>query len=97
MTVASHHQRRRDLVDSIILLLDATEAAEALDASPIYKRLAHFFRTQILPGTRTPTGEVTLPQKMFKEIEQLDVVIGKADAAKKNAGSNTVAPTGQSM
>lgn len=95
MTIASYHQRRRDLVDSLKFLLEATEVAEAPDASPTYKRLAKFVRTQLLPGMRTAAGEVTLPRKVFKEIEILDAVIEKADVARKNAGSNTVAPTGQ--
>ncbi len=95
MTIANYHQRRRDLVDSLKFLLEATEVAETPDASPTYKRLAKFVRTQLLPGTRTAAGEVTLPCKVFKEIEMLDAVIEKADVARKNAGSNTVAPTGQ--
>ena len=36
-----------------------------------------------------------MARKVFKEIEQLDDLIGKADAARKNAGSNTVVPSGQ--
>ncbi|KAF8188670.1 nucleoporin Nup186/Nup192/Nup205 [Pholiota molesta] len=95
LTVATYHQRRRDLVDCLRFLLDATEAAEVPDAALIYKRIAKFVRTELLPGTRTPSGEVTLAQKVFKEIERLDADIGKADVARKNAGSNTVAPTGQ--
>jgi nuclear pore complex protein Nup205 len=95
LTVATYHQRRRDLVDCLRFLLDATEAAEVPDAALIYKRIAKFVRTELLPGTRTPSGEVTLAQKVFKEIERLDMDIGKADVARKNAGSNTVAPTGQ--
>ncbi|KAF8970600.1 nucleoporin Nup186/Nup192/Nup205 [Flammula alnicola] len=95
LTVANYHQRRRHLVDSLRFLLEATEAADLPDASPNYKRLAQFVRMELLPGTRTAAGELTLAQKVFKEIEQLDIMIGKADTARKSAGSNTVAPSGQ--
>jgi len=95
MTVAEFHQRRRHLVDSLRFLLEATEAATLTDASQNYRRIATFVLSELLPGTKSSAGTVTLASKLFKEIEQLDVVIGKADAARKNAGSNTVAPTGQ--
>ena len=36
-----------------------------------------------------------MTHNMFKEIEQLDVLIEKADTARKNTGSNTVMPSGQ--
>ncbi|KAJ3509906.1 hypothetical protein NLJ89_g4967 [Agrocybe chaxingu] len=95
MTVATFHQRRRYLVDCLRFLLEATEAADLPDASPNYKRIARFVRVELLPGTRAPAGDTTLASKVFKEIEQLDAILGKADAARKNAGSNTVPPTGQ--
>ncbi|KDR74068.1 hypothetical protein GALMADRAFT_250802 [Galerina marginata CBS 339.88] len=95
LTMANFHQRRRHLVDSLRFLLEATEAAELPDAPPTYKRIAKFVREEILSRTRTAAGETSLANKIFKEIEQLDVGIAKAEAARKNAGSNTVAPTGQ--
>ncbi|CAA7262620.1 unnamed protein product [Cyclocybe aegerita] len=95
MTVATFHQRRRYLVDCLRFLLEATEAADLPDALPNYKRIARFVQVELLPGMRAPAGDATLASKVFKEIEQLDVILGKADAARKNAGSNTVPPTGQ--
>ncbi|KAF9529076.1 nucleoporin Nup186/Nup192/Nup205 [Crepidotus variabilis] len=95
-TVTTYHQRRRDLVDCLRFLLDATEEAESSDSRPLYKKIGKFVKTELLPGTRTSAGDVSLGSKLFKELEQLDVVLGKADAARKNAGSNTVPPTGQS-
>jgi nuclear pore complex protein Nup205 len=56
-----------------------------------YTRIAKFVKSELLLGTR----DATLASKLFKEVEQLDVEIAKADAARKNAGSNTVIPTGQ--
>ena len=76
-------------MDCLRFLLDATEAAEAPDAPPTYKLIAKYVTSELLPGTKTPTGEVTLASKLFKEIEQLEVEIGKADNARKDAGSNT--------
>lgn len=76
-------------MDCLRFLLDATEAAEVADALPTYGLIAKFVTSELLPGTKTPTGEVTLASKLFKEIEQLEVEIGKADNARKDAGSNT--------
>lgn len=94
LTVATFHQRRRDLVDSLRFLLEATEASELPDASIVYQRLGTFVKAELLPGSRSGS-EPTMARKVFKEIEQLDVLIGKADTARKNAGSNTVVPSGQ--
>ena len=95
LTVANYHQRRRDLVDSLRFLLDATVAASLGDVPENYQRIARFVETEILPGTRTSTSIATLSRGIFKEIEDLDVEIGKADTARKNAGSNTVPPNSQ--
>jgi len=90
LAVATFHHRRRHLVDSFRFLLQAAEAGASTDAPPLYRRLAQFVDMEILAEG---TGGVTLPQKILKEMEQLDVVIGKADVARKNAGSNTVPPS----
>jgi nuclear pore complex protein Nup205 len=49
----------------------------------------------LLPGSKALAGPVTLASKLFQEVEQLDAEIAKADTARKNAGSNTMIPTGQ--
>lgn len=95
LTVATFHQRRRDLVDALRFLLDATEASELPDASIVYRRLGTFVKADLLPGPRPGGSEPTMARKVFREIEQLDVLIGKTDTARKNAGSNTVVPSGQ--
>ena len=95
LTVATFHQRRRDLVDSLRFLLEATEASELPDASILYRRLGTFVKAELLSGPRLGGLEPTMARTVLKEIEQLDVLIGKADAARKNAGSNTVVPHGQ--
>jgi nuclear pore complex protein Nup205 len=95
LTIEAFHQQRRDLVDSLRFLLEATEASELSDASIVYRRLGTFVKGDLLFGPRSGVSEPTMTRKVFKEIEQLDVLIGKADAARKNAGSNTVVPSGQ--
>jgi len=87
LAVATFHSRRRHLVDSFRFLLEAAEAGTSPEAPLLYHRLAQFVDMEILAEG---TGGVTLAQKILKEMEQLDVVIGKADLARKNAGSNTV-------
>jgi nuclear pore complex protein Nup205 len=95
LTVATFHQERRDLVDSLRFLFEATEASELPDASIVYQRLGTFVKAELLLGPRSGVSEPTMARKVFKAIEQLDALIGKADAARKNAGSNTVVPSGQ--
>ena len=95
LTAATFHQRRRDLVDCLRFLLEATEASELPDTPIVYRRLGTFVKAELLLGPRSGVSESTMARKVFKEIEQLDVLIGKADAARKNAGSNTVVPSGQ--
>lgn len=87
--VSDFHQRRRHLVDSLRFLFEATEAADAPDASPNYQRLAKFVRQELL------AQDVGFGVKVLKEIESLDATIAKADTARKSAPSNTVAPSGQ--
>ena len=95
LTVSAFHQQRRDLVDSLRFLLEATEASELPETSIVYRRLGTFVKADLLLGPRSGVSEPTMARKVFKEIEQLDILIGKADAARKNAGSNTVVPSGQ--
>ncbi|KAF9054278.1 nucleoporin Nup186/Nup192/Nup205 [Panaeolus papilionaceus] len=95
LAVSTFHQRRRHLVESLRFLMEVTEAAELPDAPSTYKSLARFVISELLPGTRTMAGQMSLAHKILREIEQLDAVIGRGDNARKNAGSNTVPPTGQ--
>lgn len=88
-SISDFHQHRRDLVDCLRYLFDAGEAAEVPNAPSTYKLITKFATSELLPGTNMPTGQVTLASKLCKEIELLEVEIGKADNARKNAGSNT--------
>lgn len=91
--VASVHQERRHLVDSLRYLLEAAEAAERPDASFTYDRVRKYVLSELLPSAPGQPKENPMGLRVWKEIEALDSVITRADAARKNAGSNTVAPT----
>jgi nuclear pore complex protein Nup205 len=91
-TVSTFHKRRQYLLDSLRYLLDATEAAESSEAPQSYQILAEFVLTELIPGLRGGAMEVNLAQNVFKEIEKLDVDIGKVETERRNAGSNTIVP-----
>ncbi|KAF8637106.1 hypothetical protein AX17_003010 [Amanita inopinata Kibby_2008] len=95
VTVAQFHQRRRCLVDSLQYLFEAAEAAENPDASPTYDRIGQFVRSELLIPEIVGGGEIALAYRIFREIENMDSVIARAHVARRNAGSNTVAPSAQ--
>jgi nuclear pore complex protein Nup205 len=95
MTVELFHLRRRHLVDSLRYLVDATEAAESTGENQTYMRLAQYFITELVPASPGQGGSFTLVTRIWKQIEQLDAFIGRADNARRGAASNTVAPSGQ--
>jgi len=70
--------------------------SELPDTPIVIQRLGtfKFVKAELYFGPRSGVSEPTMARKVFKEIE-LDDLIGKADAARKNAGSNTVVPSGQ--
>ncbi len=93
LTVELFHLRRRHLVDSLRYLVDAAEAAEFSTDSQTYLRLARYFIKELIPASPGPGGTFTLATKIWKQIEQLDALIARADNARRGAASNTVAPT----
>lgn len=94
LTVELFHLRRRHLVDSLRYIVDATEAAEVSTGNQTYVRLAQYFASELVPATGGQGGSFTLSTRIWKQIEQLDGLIGRADNARRGAGSNTVAPSG---
>ena len=82
-------------MECLQFLLEVTEAFELPDAPIVYQCLGTFVKAELLPGPLSGVSEPTMTCNVFKEIEQLDILIGKADAARKNAGSNTVVPSRQ--
>ncbi|PFH47615.1 hypothetical protein AMATHDRAFT_67405 [Amanita thiersii Skay4041] len=97
VTVEQFHQRRRYLVDSLRLLLEAAEEVETLGTGSTFQRIATFVHTELVPPEAVPQGEHNLAHKIILEIENMDGTLTKALAAKRNAVSNTTAPTSQGM
>lgn len=93
LTVEQFHLRRRHLVDSLRYLVDATEAADLFPDNQTYVRLARYFINELVPASLGQGGSFTLATRIWKEIEQLDALVAKADNARRGAGSNTVAPS----
>ncbi|KAJ7584798.1 nucleoporin Nup186/Nup192/Nup205 [Mycena floridula] len=96
-TVAEFHLRRRHLVESMRYLLNAAEMAEERrqqdDSNNLYHRISSFIRQNLVPGIVHQNREVNLAFRIFQEIEHLGTVLLRADNARKNAKSNTVAGT----
>ncbi|TFK29062.1 hypothetical protein FA15DRAFT_700346 [Coprinopsis marcescibilis] len=96
-TITEFHLRRRQLAESIQLLLDASLRAERPQASSTLKRIANFVREELLQVGHVAAGETTFAFRIFKEIEKLDGLIARAETALRNATSNTVAPSAQAQ
>lgn len=94
LTVELFHLRRRHLVDSLRYLVDATEAVEFSSSNQTYVRLARYFLKELVPASPGPGGTITLATRIWKQIEQLDTLIARADNARRGAATNSVAPTG---
>jgi nuclear pore complex protein Nup205 len=92
--VLEHHRRRSDLADSIRFLLEINEMADPPETTSLHARLELFVRQQLIPSKETADGvvfgEKGLGWKVLLEIETFDHAITQAQAAKQNAGSNTI-------
>jgi nuclear pore complex protein Nup205 len=95
LTVAEFHQRRRHLADSLRFLLEAAESAEGSNAPQMYSRIDNFIRSELIPGGPGSGGDTSLASKIFKEVENIGNVMARADAARRNARTNSVAPSAQ--
>ncbi|KAF6749589.1 nucleoporin Nup186/Nup192/Nup205 [Ephemerocybe angulata] len=95
-TVTEFHRRRRYLVEAVELLIACALRGELIKGNATLDRLTKFTRNLLKP-VETAGGTVTLATSIFKGIAQLDALIAKADAAVKNATSNTVPPSSQSQ
>ncbi|KAG6810860.1 hypothetical protein H0H92_010044 [Tricholoma furcatifolium] len=93
VSIAHFHQRRRDLVDCVDLLIQSVRAAETPNASPVITNLSEFVLNQLVYGTKH--GGQPWSTRILQEIDGLDAVLLKADNARKSAGSSTVTSTGQ--
>jgi nuclear pore complex protein Nup205 len=96
--IVEFHQRRRHLVDCLRYIFEAAELAEATDVPRIFMQLDAFTRQQLIPAAHPPAGgDVTLAFTIFREMENLGIVIAKVQGMKQNAVSNTVAPSSQGL
>jgi nuclear pore complex protein Nup205 len=96
VTVAQFHQRRRHIVDSLRYLLEAADVAEQSDAGPTFRRLQQFVRLELIDQGNTRHGD-SLATKIFKEVERIDGQFTRALTARRNAVSNSTAPSRQGM
>lgn len=96
VTVAQFHQRRRHLVDSLRYLLEAADAAEKTDVGSTIRRLEQFVRFEVVDLGSTRHGD-SLATKILKEVERIDVQLTRALTARKNAMSNSTAPSTQGL
>ncbi|CAK5271462.1 unnamed protein product [Mycena citricolor] len=89
--IDEYHLRRRHLADSLVYLLQATEAVSRGEAEGniIFQRAAEFVYFDLF------STEGGLAPKIIKELQNLGVLVAKAEAAKKNARTGTIPPTGQ--
>ncbi|KIK56168.1 hypothetical protein GYMLUDRAFT_87421 [Collybiopsis luxurians FD-317 M1] len=93
MAVAEFHSRRRQLVDCLRYLLEATEVAQSPDVPALYHHISNYVRRDLAIPEASPTGgEIPLAYRIFKEMENLGNVISRADNARKSAQTNTVVP-----
>lgn len=96
VTVAQFHQRRRHIVDSLRYLLEAADVAEKSEAGSTFRRLEQFVRLELIDQGSARHGD-SLPTKIFKEVECIDGQFTRALAARRNAVSNSTAPSRQGM
>ncbi|KAF9815688.1 hypothetical protein IEO21_04405 [Rhodonia placenta] len=89
--VLEHHTRRRHLADCLRYIYEAAEAGQNHDAPMLFARLDEFVRQEFLATRSGPS----LPMKIFQEVHNLGNVLAKAQTARQNARSDTVAPTAQ--
>ncbi|KAF9219350.1 hypothetical protein BS17DRAFT_804452 [Gyrodon lividus] len=93
-TLVEFHQRRRHLVDCLRYLVEAAELAELPDAPRLYIRLEAFVRQELAPVIKGTGADVSLAQRIFKEIEVLGTAVSQAQTARQNAQSNTAVSSG---
>ncbi|KAF7373366.1 hypothetical protein MSAN_00546200 [Mycena sanguinolenta] len=94
LTIAEYHQRRRHVADCLGYIFEAAEAADPSDKSSILHRIWVFVEQDLISPPSQP-GEITLAQRIVREIQILGNLVAKADAARKGARTTTIAPSAQ--
>ncbi|KIY63736.1 hypothetical protein CYLTODRAFT_493667 [Cylindrobasidium torrendii FP15055 ss-10] len=87
--IDEHHRRRRVLAECIYIL---TEALNNAPSTPAHQRL-HYFIHQELKVERS--GDGSLAGSIVKQLEDLDALAQAVDNARRNAQSQSAAPSQQ--
>ncbi|KAJ7777509.1 nucleoporin Nup186/Nup192/Nup205 [Mycena maculata] len=97
LTVAEFHQRRRHLADCLGYIFEAAEVAtESSEKSSMFSRIEHFVADDLIPPSASQQGtEITLAHRIVREMQSLGNAVAKADAARKSARTDSVAPSAQ--
>ncbi|KAJ6526561.1 nucleoporin Nup186/Nup192/Nup205 [Mycena vulgaris] len=95
-TVSEFHQRRRHLADSLGYIFEAAEVAAETSERTVFSRIHEFAKTDLIPpAVSHQGGEITLAHRIVRELQGLGNAVAKADAARKGARTNTIAPSAQ--
>ncbi|PCH43029.1 hypothetical protein WOLCODRAFT_121398 [Wolfiporia cocos MD-104 SS10] len=92
--ILEFHRRRRDMADCLRYMLEAADAGQISCPTKLFSDVGDFVRQDLLDGS---AGSLTLPERLFQELYKLGDALGKAQTARQNARSDTVAPSAQSQ
>ncbi|KAJ6619045.1 nucleoporin Nup186/Nup192/Nup205 [Mycena sp. CBHHK59/15] len=87
--------RRRHLADCLGYIFEAAEAADTSRTSPMFQRIDAFVRMDLIPAVAHQGGEIALAHRIVREIQNLGNAVARADAARKAARTDTIAPSAQ--
>ncbi|KAJ7128145.1 nucleoporin Nup186/Nup192/Nup205 [Mycena crocata] len=93
LTIAEFHERRRHLADCLGYIFEAAEMPG--EKTSMFSRIAIFVEQDLIPAKPRHAGEVSLTHRIVKEIQGLGNAVAKADAARKGARTDTIAPSAQ--
>ncbi|KAJ7482279.1 nucleoporin Nup186/Nup192/Nup205 [Mycena galericulata] len=96
LTMAEFHQRRRHLADCLGYIFEAAEVATESSGNSVFSRIERFAADDLIPPAVSHQGsEITLAHRIVREIQNLGNAVARADAARKGARTDTVAPSAQ--
>ncbi|KAJ7079559.1 nucleoporin Nup186/Nup192/Nup205 [Mycena belliarum] len=95
LTVSEFHQRRRHLADCLGYIFEIAELAAESTQRTLFSRIHEFAKTDLIPPASSPGGEITLAHRIVREIQNLGNAVAKADAARKGARTDSIAPSAQ--
>ncbi|TFK37612.1 nucleoporin Nup186/Nup192/Nup205 [Crucibulum laeve] len=92
-TVNNFHKRRRELMECLLYLCQATELAQAPNAPKTLSRISAYFSGELIHGV-VAGKEASLPKTIIAAIEHLDAGMARAEEGYRNAATDTVIPSG---